>query len=167
MDYNLFTKQMTGDWIAQSTNYYLTNHINQNFYTLNNQIKWTDIKEKEVYLDLIRTILKKEDIVKYISLYKIESIDVNSLSNLSYILLSQKTSKQICLFKFNKRFHLMNQFTLKDYSKNYLCLSSDIRNIRVIEKIYFLNNNVKIIKSIIKKNNQCIGASFSSEIKIS
>jgi len=40
-------------------------------------------------------------------------------------------------------------------------------NITITEKIYFLNSNLKVIKTIVKKDKKDIAISFSSEIRIS
>lgn len=166
MDVDIFTHKMTGRWVAQSTNYSLMDNYTL-FNTFRNQVTWTYIKNHEKYMNFLLPKLQIEYIIDRIDLYSITFKDNNYSQRKYYVGLLKQKSNQFHLLKFNDKFDVINKFIIQDYSRNYLSLISYINNITVLQKIYFLNNNVKVIKSIAKKYNQYMGTYFSSEIRIS
>ena len=169
MNYNIFTNQMTGKWIAQSTNYYLRQNNNTIPQTFVNQVQWTCLQNYKDYIDILTQSFLITGMKSLISLYYVEFTDSRDFQEAYYIVCLQGSSNQMCLLKFNKKFDFINKFILQDCSKNYFSVFSQINNsdITIIQKIYFLNNNVKMTRSIIKKYNQYIATSFSSAIRIS
>ena len=167
MDYDIFTHQMTGRWIAQSSNYF--SFYNQDSFscTFTNQVEWTYLFDHDKYIDIIKKNIQAPNIQNYLSLYRIKLISKEYSNRIYYAVLLKSKANQTCLLKFNEELTLINNFFIQDYSKNNFCLVSHVKDLRIIEKIYFLNDNVKVIKSIIRKNNKYIATSFSSEIKIS
>jgi hypothetical protein len=158
---------MSGLWITQSTYYSLIDKNQEVSHTLINKVDWRNISCDSHDYNLMLSKLSKKYIDGFISLYQTESLNNKLTKNTFYVLFLKTGSKNISVLKFNKYWRLISQATVRKFTSNYCCLISDMHNFTVIQKIYFLNNNVKIIKSIIKKSCQCIATSFSSELKIS
>jgi len=119
------------------------------------------------YLKLLSHNLDLNSPYKKIEIYCIEYKNKNNLIQKQYLLIFHNKDDQIILFKFNHKFEYLNKFTVSTSSKKYLSIVSKNKNITIIEKIYFLNNNLKVIKTIVKKHEKDIAVSFSSEIRIS
>jgi hypothetical protein len=164
---SFFAREITGNWITQSTYYFLINSQNKRLKTITNHVKWRDISQDQKFINFIEFTLQKEKQFTIISLYKTELISNLSSRQIYYMAFVRQISNEIQLLKFNEAFDLIKTSTVIDYSDNHLSLISQIKSFVIIEKIYILNKNVKVIKSVVKKNNQCIATSFSSEIKIS
>lgn len=166
MNENIFTNQMTGKWITQSTHYsILDNVVNYNTYI--NYINWTYIPNYENYAQYIFSSLQTKNRIHSIFLYKVKYNQINYGIKTYYVTLLEYKFRKAYILKFDERFNLMNKFKIKNHSNNNLYLISQIDDLTILEKIYFLNTNVKIIKSVIQKNKEYIATSFSSEIRIS
>ena len=166
MDPNNFTKQMTGDWIAQSTQYSALN-IGSPSCDFVNRIKWLYIKNSAQYLNS----LSKENQINLspnnIDLYHIQ-LNNNIYKNGDYyIILMINQFNQAYLLKFDISFKLINKFLIKEIADNYLCLLTYVDTSQVLQKIYFLNQHVKLIKVAIKNQQHYFGTFFTSEIRIS
>lgn len=164
---NIIISKMSGLWVTQSTYYSLIEKNNKESNTLINKVEWTNISCDSHDYNFMISKISKEYIHNLIFLYRIESLNNEYNKNTYYVLFQKKGSKNISVLRFNKNWILINQSVIHESTNNYLCLISDINNLTVVQKIYFLNSNVKVIKSIIKKSHQCIATSFASEIKIS
>lgn len=166
MDHNFFIKQMTGNWFVQNTKYSLLKkrELTDTFAT---QIKWTRIQNKDKYFGLAAIGISDYNILSSLNLYCIQLSDSDFLQNSYIILVINSTSGQDYILKYNHKFNFINKFTVTYCSKNYLSMTAKIKEFTITEKIYFLHNNLKITKSIIRRKDQCIGTSFSSEIRIS
>lgn len=166
MDDTFFINKMTGNWIVQSTNYSLLKH-DKSTNTFLNQVKWSNLNYDHNKINNLVSSFNKNSILHKTSIYNIESTK-NGFTQKEYCtLIYNKTSSKAYILKFNYNFNLIRKFVIRDINRNYLFITSTTNNITIIEKIYFFHNNLKVIKSIIKKNNKCIGISFSSEIRIS
>ena len=166
MDNNILVNQITGLWITQSSHYYLQKNSSLFSKTLMNKAKWSDISNNSYYTNILRQKLKKEYKIKSIVLYKIQFLDTNYRNHTQYILLLKDQLDQTYLLKFNQSLAIVNKFIVKESSCDYLCLISHKHNLGIIQRIYFLNKNLKIIKSTVTKSNKYIATFFSSEIKI-
>lgn len=166
MDPRNFTKQMTGSWIAQST-YYSPINIRATSCDFVNRIKWLNIKKTVQYLD---SLSKKNQIdlsSNNIYLYYIQLSNNIYKDGDYYIILMIDQFNQAYLLKFDISFKLINKFLIKEITENYLCLLTYVNTFQVLQKIYFLNRHVKLIKVTIKNQQNYIGTSFTSEIRIS
>lgn len=165
MEKHLLINELTGQWIIQSTNCSLPNHsIAKN--TLINKVKWTNIKHYSSYLKSVTENLKKHKKLSSAKLYCIESKNNSASSNKHYILLIYQASTLKSIIKLSHSLSILNKFVVRSQSYNHLTIVSCDKNIETREKIYFLNRNLKVIKSTIRKHNKYIGAAFSSEIRI-
>jgi len=166
MNYAFFNEQITGNWIVQSTNY--SSKQNSNFIEiLTNQVIYTHLKNTKFYLKLLSHDFNFNFSTKKIEIYSIEYKNKTNSNNRQYLLICYDQNNKTSLLKFNHNFQYLNKFTVKTSSKKYLSIVSKNNNITIIEKIYFLNNNLKVIKTIVKKHEKDIAISFSSEIRIS
>ena len=166
MNVNIFTNQMIGQWISQSTSYSLI-YNNASSLTFINNFTWKYIEKEEKKMDLLLPKLRTRYIIDQMYLYAIEFKDNKFYQDKYYVILLNQKSNPSILLKLNNEFKILNKFTIKDYSTKHLSLTSHINQVIVFQQIYFLNNNVKVIKSIAKKNRENIGTYFSSEIRIS
>ncbi len=166
MNYTIFNEQIAGKWIVQSTNY--SSKKNSDFIEiLINEVKYTNLTNTNFYLKLLSYNLDLNSSNKNIEIYSIEHKNKNHSINKQYLLKFHDKDEKTILFKFNHKFEYLNKFTIKTYSKKYLSIVSKNNHITIVEKIYFLNNNLKVIKTIVKKHDTHIVVSFSSEIRIS
>lgn len=166
MDVDIFTNKMTGQWVAQSTSYSLLYNYVSSPTFINNFI-WRYVKNDRKYMNTLLPKLQKEYDINQLYLYTIEFKESKYYQNNYYVVFLKQQSDLSILLKVNDKFQIINRFTIKDYSTRHLSLTSNINQTEIFQKIYFLNNNVKVIKSIAKKYNQNIGTCFSSEIRIS
>lgn len=166
MNNTFFISKMTGHWIVQSTYYSLLRH-HKLTETFLNQVKWDYFHSSNIDINSLLANFNQGSILYKASLYSIKCIK-NSLNQQMYcVLIYNKMSNKSFILKLNSEFNLTNKCIIKNIDQNYLHITSTMKNITVIEKIYFFHHNLKVTKSIIKKDNKCIGISFSSEIRIS
>lgn len=153
--------RLTGRWIVQSTNYSVSAN------TLINQVECINIKDCSSYFkSTIDNLEKYEKELSGINLYCMQFKDRHDSNSQYYILLIYQASTLKLVMKFNHSFVFLSKFIVQSQSRNCLTIISCDKNIEVIEKIYFLSRNLKIIKSTIQQDNSYIGTSFSSEIRI-
>ena len=167
MDTNNFSRQMSGLWISQSTSYSMLQKKNRDFNTFTNKIEWVDLSNDIKYLNWIKKNIVEEYSQNLISLCKVSFSNTQSNYKRYYVLLLKDKLNQIYLIKLNQDLNLINKFTIQIFNYDHIVLISEINNSTLIEKIYFLNDKVKLVKSIIKKQRKCLATYFSSEIKIS
>jgi len=63
----------------------------------------------------------------------------------------------------HKTINILSHYT---NSKNHLSLKTNIGSLTNIEKVWFVNPNLRLGMSFIKKGNKCVAITFSSDIKI-
>lgn len=166
MDFNNFTKQMTGTWITQST-YYSSLNISETSRNFVNRVEWLYLKNNIEYLKLISKENQVNLLQENLYLYHIKLNNNRKKNGDYYLTLKIDQFNKAYLLKFDTSFNLINQFFIKEITENYLCLLAYVNNYEVLQKIYFLNQNVKLIKVTIKRQHYSIGTSFTSEIRIS
>nr|YP_009502171.1 putative single-stranded DNA binding protein [Porolithon onkodes]ASB29772.1 putative single-stranded DNA binding protein [Porolithon onkodes] len=166
MDPKNFKKHMTGHWIAQSTHYSLTN-IKASSCNFVNRIKWLNIKKPAQYLDSLSKENQIDLLLKDIYLYHIQLNNSIYKYGDYYIVLMINQFNQAYLLKFDISFKLINKFFIKEITEDYLCVLTSVNKYQVLQKIYFLNRHLKLIKVTIKDQQNYIGTSFTSEIRIS
>ena len=147
---NYFIERMMGEWIIQSTNYPLLN-MDQNSCNFVNRMKWHYIQDNKKYLPMLSKHHQKNLLQKESQLYSIQMVNDNKNNNNYYIALINDRFNQSFLLKFDISFNIINKFFIEKTDENFLYLSAYINKFKVLQKIYFLNNNVKLIKVIIKK----------------
>lgn len=166
MNSEFLAGKIEGNWIIQSTTYSL---LKNKILTSSNQINWKTVKNKE-NISLIKLLLKNI-IEKYCisnsSIYILESINKKRLEKFYKFFLYNQELEKGYLLKLDNSGNILSKSEFVYKSSQYLRINHNRDGFYVIEDIYFINPNLKIVKSIIKKNKQCIGISFSSEIKIS
>ena len=166
MESNYFIERMTGKWIIQSTNYSLSN-MDETSCNFVNRMKWYHIQDNKKYLHMFFNHNQINLLQKKSQLYSIEQVSNNNKNDNYYIALITDKLNQSFLFKFDMSFNVINKFFIEKIDKNSLYLSAYINKFEVLQKIYFLNSNVKLIKVTIKKGSYCIGTFFTSEIRVS
>ena len=154
-----FIERLLGHWLVQNTIYSLSNNASN---TSVNKISWSIPKDKQKFINSMRKNIDKQ----YDQLSLIE-IDNCQIKIIKYILFLYKTkSKTGIILKLNNKFDFLNSSSFYIQSYNTLYLDYNIKNINIIEKLYFINDNLKLIKSTIEQNDQYVTVLFSSEIKI-
>ena len=166
MDSNNFTQQMTGTWITQSTYYSLFNK-NETSCNFVNKIEWLYLKNNIKYLKSLSQQNQVNFLQKNTYLYHIQLNNKNNAHEDYYLTLKIDSFNKASLLKFDNSFKLINKFFIREITDNYLCLLTYVNSYEVLQRIYFLNQNVKLIKVIIKKQQDYVGTSFTSEIRIS
>ena len=166
MESNYFIERMIGEWIIQSTNYPLLK-INKTSCNFVNKVQWHYIKDNKKYLHIFFKHNQTNLLQKQSHLYSIHLVSNNKNNNNYYIALVTDRLNQLFLLKLDMSFNIINTFFIEKMNENFLYLSAYINKFKVIQKIYFLNNNVKLIKVIIKKGSSCISTFFTSEIRVS
>lgn len=166
MEFNYFMERMTGEWIIQSTNYPLLK-MNQTSYNFVNKVQWHYLQDNKKYLHIFFKHNQTNLLQKKSQLYSIQLVGDNKNNSNYYIALVTDRLHQSFLLKLDMSFNIINTFFIEKIDKNFLYLSAYINKFKVLQKIYFLNNNVKLIKVIIKKGSFCISTFFTSEIRVS
>lgn len=166
MNHHLFIDNVTGNWIIQSSNYSLL--VNNNLsYQYINKVTWTYIQEYDDYINLLLPNISEEDSLSNFKLYTVE-YTCNTFKHYKYyVLFLYEQSQLLCLLKFNSQFTLINKFKINFCSECTLHMIAHNNGITIIEKIYYINSNLRVTKVIIQKNGDNIGTTFSSEIRIS
>jgi hypothetical protein len=163
---NNFRQQMTGTWITQSTYYSLLNK-NETSCNFVNKIEWLYLKNNLTYLKSLSKNNQVNFLQKNMDLYHIQLSNKQNKDEDYYLTLQIDPCNKAYLLKFDNSFKLINKFFIKEITDSSLCLLGYVNSYEVLQRIYFLNQNVKLIKVIIKKNQNYIGTSFTSEIRIS
>ena len=166
MESNYFIERMIGEWIIQSTSYPLLD-MNQTSCNFVNRMKWHRIQKNQKYLYMFFKHNQTNLLQNKSQLYSIQLVSNDKNNSNYYIALITNEFNQSFLLKFDMSFNLINKFLIETIDKDFLYLSAYINKFKVLQKIYFLNNNVKLIKVIIKKGSYCIGTFFTSEIRVS
>lgn len=165
MNTEFLISKLTGKWITQNTGYSLIRY-SEHIDTSTDQVSWTYVKNPSPCLKSAILHLKQSNKLSEIDLYHIRSKNNRSIYSEYYVLSAYQASELRLLIKLSSDFVFLNKFIVQSYSQKQLTISSYDKNIEIIEKIYFLNRNLKVIKSTIRKHDSCIGISFSSEIRI-
>ena len=163
---NYFIERITGEWIIQSTNYPLLN-MDEISYNFVNKIKWHHIQDNKKSFYMFFKHNQIDLLQEKSRLYSVQLVSDNKNNKNYYIALITNQLNQSFLLKFDMSFNIINKFFIKKIDKNFLYLSAFINKFEVLQKIYFLNDNVKLIKVTIKKGSHYIGTVFTSEIRIS
>lgn len=163
MNKDYLIDQLTGQWIIQTANYsLLKRHESRDL--LCNQVQWLQMSSYAQHLKQIKQYCDNND---RLNMYCVKSKDSNSAYSTSHILLLHQGPQLRSIVKLDQNFVFLNQSIVQNQSRDQLTIMSLKGNISVVEKIYFLNCNFKVVKSTIQRCNKCIGTSFSSEIRIS
>ena len=166
MKSNYFIERMIGEWIIQSTNYPLLG-MNQAPCNFVNKVKWHYKRDNKKYLHMFFKHNQINVLHQESQLYYIRLVINNKQNNNYYVALITNIFNQSFLLKLDTSFNIINTFFIEKIDENILYLSAYVNKFKVLQKIYFLNNNVKLIKVIIKKGSSCIGTFFTSEIRVS
>ena len=155
--------RILGTWIVQNTKYSYINYLDKSSI---HTIEWSLIPQKYNKLEFIANKILDKIKNKYYEYYIVRK---NNFSiNTHFIFLFHDELKEGCIIKLDSKFRVLESYNIKHYSSNYMDIYySDKKNDDIVEKIYFLNNNLKIIKSVTQKNQKNNAICFSSEIKIS
>lgn len=150
-----------GKWIIQSTHYSL---INNQLKTAIDSIYWDKIKKsnKQIPQSLIK-LIDKNALNKYI-IYAKKSKKNHLILYKLFLYRDQANKGEV--FNLDNLGKIISKSWFNKRPDKSLYFNSQNKNFEIKEVIYFINNNLKIIKTIIQKNKQCIGISFSSEIRI-
>ena len=168
MDRFFSANQLTGNWTVQSMNSSSVLNRSQHKNQFIDRVEWTYVKDSRLSLNLLlKNVRAYYPLLNSAELYLVKSKDSNNASSKHYILLAYHLSELKLLIKLSDNFTVLDRFFAQGKSSNYLMLRSCDQGVDVIEKIYFLNRNLKVIKSTIRKKNRLLGISFSSEIRTS
>nr|AYR05892.1 hypothetical protein [Lithothamnion sp.] len=161
MDSKFFINKIEGNWIIQSTNYSL---IKNTISTSINHVFWKKIKNTNNEIILKNRILKFP--ITDRNVYIIESSNQKRNETFYKVFLCNEKMNKGSILKINYSGCIVSQAFFNYKNNQYCHINYQYDNFNIAEKVYFINPNLKIIKSIITKNDMCIGISFSSEIKI-
>nr|YP_010728644.1 hypothetical protein P6G74_pgp078 [Phymatolithon calcareum]WEA76935.1 hypothetical protein [Phymatolithon calcareum] len=166
MNSKFLASKIAGNWIIQSTTYSL---LKNKILTSTNQINWKPVENKNsnnILKLLLKNIIEKHD-TNNSSIYILESKNNTKIEKFyKFFLYNEKLNKGY-LLKLNHSGNILSKSEFTYKSNQHLYINHNNNGFYIDENIYFINQNLKIVKSIIKKNNECIGISFSSEIKMS
>lgn len=164
IDIATFFRMNLGNWLTQKTS-----------YNPNSKQHTTSTSKTYVSKTNNQKIIANNEL-KDLLLFKnnIEVYDINSeqgkikaYSTIIYINTDNKTAKsngkiyKLCHNSRNKI--IQGKFEL---DKGVLKILTKKQQLSVEETIWFINNNLKLSKTIIKQNNHCVHISFASDIKI-
>nr|YP_009293851.1 chromophore lyase [Ahnfeltia plicata]AOM65539.1 chromophore lyase [Ahnfeltia plicata]UAT97220.1 chromophore lyase [Ahnfeltia plicata]UAT97425.1 chromophore lyase [Ahnfeltia plicata] len=154
-----FLNQIEGKWISQRTTYYMKNNKIDN-----NKAEFIIRRLKNID-SLIQT--DNQYSTQGMKKYDAYSITWNSIpkQNIVYNIFSTDSDLHAgSIRKVDNQIYTKYNFYLEN--SNSLQLNYVENNIQSTEKIHFVNPNLRISTSIIKKFGKCIAISFASEIKI-
>jgi hypothetical protein len=163
MNKDCLIDQLAGQWIIQSANYSLLKRLESRDLLLN-QVQWLQMPNYAQHLEQIKQYYDNN---KSVSICRIRSKNNNGTHTIIHILLLHQGPQLSSIVKLDENFAFLNQSIVQSQSEDQLTIMSSKGNISIVEKIYFLNCNFKVVKSTIQRCNKCIGTSFSSEIRIS
>jgi hypothetical protein len=152
---NFFTLNK-GQWVVQRTLY---NIKDENIY--NHQY---DIK---INYPTNSHILRKEEKLQHLP--KLELFVNHSITKDISILPIEKRQEKFSKGNIKKILHentIKYNFILYSNSVNYISLVNKIGSLTIFERIWFVNPNLRLSISLIKKKNKYLLTSFTSEIKI-
>lgn len=163
MNSKFFINDIEGNWIIQSTNYSL---IKNTISTSINHVLWKEVKNTSNVIDIV--LKEKISVFPIIgeNPYIIESSNQKRNEKFYKIFLYNEKINKGNILNLDYSGHIISQASF-DY-KNNQCFHTNYQydDFNITEKAYFINANLKIRKSVVIKNQICIGISFSSEIKI-
>lgn len=162
-NHRILINRILGQWIIQSTLYSFTKKQVNN---LTNQIKLSHTKKQNKKFSVILKENYNNLQMQHFTTYIVEQKN-SSNSNIIYqVFLFNDKIKYGYILTFNHHFAILKKHIILYYSNNYVNISYN-NKVNISQKIYFLNDNLKITKCIIKKNHQYYCLCFSSEIKLS
>lgn len=153
--------KIEGKWIIQSTYYSL---LNNQLKTDIDNISWNKIKKSNQQIPKSIIKLIEKNIISTHMIYTKKS--KKNTHSLYKLFLYYDQNHQGEVFHFDHLGKILSKSKFTNRPDNSLCFFSQNNTIDVTEIIYFTKNNLKTSKTVITKNKQCIGISFSSEIKI-
>lgn len=165
---HLFTNQITGEWVTQNTKYsMLEDRIK--LKTFINKIKYTHIIDNSLYK---KDLQKELDKKLFIEIYDLNLYQVKLQRNYShslgyYLALIEQDINHSYLLKLDNNLQVLSIFFIQKFSDDCVLLTAKLNRLILFKRIYFLNNNVKVIKSIVKSNKKYISTTFSSQVRIS
>lgn len=165
MENILLTDRLIGRWIVQSGNYSLLLHPDSKNLFID-QVQWANAKNSKLNLESIEHYLNRRAESSSTSVYCVNSSS-SQLNRVHYIACIYKDLQIKTLIKLDQDLIFLNQFIVQSQSSDCLTIMSCNNDIVIVEKIYFLSHNLKVIKSTIQNSSKYIGTSFSSEIRIS
>ena len=167
MHESLLISQLESQWIVQSINYSLLPYAKYSNLFLN-QAKWLHVHDYRRYLDQIKQYIETEEKLEdySIDLYYVKFSNKDIYLSYYAIFFSQGSVLKF-LIKFDHNFDFLAKFKVERDSRNHLIIMLQNSRISIVEKIHFLNSNLRAVKSTFYVDNKYIGTSFSSEIRIS
>lgn len=158
---------MEGHWIIQSTIY----SLNQNFanhYTHATIFKHID--NIKANINKLESALKKVHANYHYTSFQtalLRGTYCNIYKKFYNFFVYLPEKKEGKIFQITLDGKLVAQYIFKIYSSKNIFIEYRSKSLRTSESIYFINKNLKIIKSVISVNNRPANTYFSSAIKIS
>nr|QHO64189.1 Chromophore lyase [Lympha mucosa] len=152
---NFFTLNK-GKWVVQRTLY---NIENKDIYNHNYDIKINFPLDSYAFREK-----KKLDRVLELTLFINNTLN-QDISSLMIEKMNEKHNRGN-IKKFLKMNNITYNFILHSNSVNYISLINQIGQLTIFEKVWFVNSNLRLSISLIKKKNKYLLTSFTSEIKI-
>lgn len=163
--HHILMSKILGSWIIQSTFYSFTKKQVKN---LTGKVQWSYIENQHKNLDIILKNNCNNIQLQDFTIYIFEKKNDNVCDIIYEFFLFNNKIKYGYILTFNNDFNVLKKYTILCYSNNHIDIFyKNKNNINIFQKIYFLNNNLKINKYIMKKNNRYYNLCFSSEIKLS
>nr|YP_009243877.1 hypothetical protein Sdur_061 [Sporolithon durum]AMK96119.1 hypothetical protein Sdur_061 [Sporolithon durum] len=167
MNINMLIEQIEGNWFTQSTTYFLTRSIINHY---KHQVVFKEIKNVKATTHEIQVALKKiyvqyKEIDVQVALLKCS--DYQECKNFYTIFVYLPENKNGNIWKIKSDGKLIGQSMFQVGFSNSIFIEYKSKNLKIFEQIYFINDNLKIVKSVINIDNKPASVCFSSEIKIS
>lgn len=149
----------SGNWITQNTVYC----VKKEYISISkNIVNWSVIHNKRNCLAHIIDKVKKK--YSRAHLAKVNHKDIGSVKHCLFLFDNTKPKGIILVLSHD--FQILHSTSFRHNSCDFIYMIYKNADIEIKERIYFVNSNLKLVKSTIEKHQKCIGISFSSEIKI-
>nr|AYR06295.1 hypothetical protein [Renouxia sp.] len=161
MNVHSLINQIEGDWLVQTTTYYLNTYkVKSN----NQKITCQQISRNSQQARLLINTVNNSNIP--LETYLLEYIFGATGKRLYFCFLYNKSLRKGHIVKYINNNRAIEQYVFFIDYKNNVHIKSKYKNVQILEYLYFVSDNFKTVKSIINKNNQCVAICFSSKIKM-
>lgn len=164
MDCRFLISEAEGNWIVQKTTYSL---LKNRMCTSVNQVQWKAITNCNNNIRLLSKKIAEKYFINHSNIYIKEYKSSKASEKFYEFFLYNDKLNRGYIIKLNNSSKIISTSFFTCKNNKYFSINHQSKNLCITESIYFVQRNLKIIKSLIKQNECCIGVSFASEIKIS
>nr|YP_009541881.1 hypothetical protein [Neogoniolithon spectabile]AYR06090.1 hypothetical protein [Neogoniolithon spectabile] len=164
MNSYIFRNRILGKWLIQDSFYCSSNTLKNNS-KLNCRVEWFNIYSPKM-LDVAKDYIIRHNKYEYFYAFTLQKTACGHTNNLKIYFLFHKFAKQGLLLRLNQKFTRPSE-SIFFYNDTTIIYEHNLhKQNKLIEKIYFLNRNVRLVKCFIPKSSGNSSTYFSSQIKI-